>query len=493
MPRSPRDVPAPRFFGFRALYVGVALVACASPPGELSEAPESAPTASDESSAASATAEPAATGEAEPTAPTRAEEAAQISTPIGYRVVRSGAIVYAGPKRRERRGRTEARRPFAIYGIEPGPDCEGEGWARVEQGGFVCLEFAAASDGPAQIQPELADGQMLPFIYARPKILDRKTGAIARVPRYQDRYALVRGDPPLDFLEPDRQYTFVRTKTRRAGLMLIDADERATPARDMKIAAPSVFVGRELAREPVASGLRPAWAVGRPAVLRERPEPAARQVAVVDYHATMNIDPEPIVVGEESWYAVPDGAGAGTPAYVVAADMNYWIPGPELAEAKPDQPWIDVELGQQTLAVMRGQSPEFVTLISSGAGGTGTPLGLFRIYEKLAISPMRSGPNAEDPYYVDGVPWVQYFHRRYALHASYWHDDFGKRRSHGCINLSPKDAARVYALTTPKVPPGWNSLSSGFGRDCGPQAVDTYTMWKTVLWALGPFDDWYRQ
>ncbi|MFY0536467.1 L,D-transpeptidase [Nannocystis pusilla] len=73
---------------------------------------------------------------------------------------------------------------------------------------------------------------------------------------------------------------------------------------------------------------------------------------------------------------------------------------------------------------------------------------------------MRSGPNAEDPYYVDGVPWVQYFHRRYALHASYWHDDFGKRRSHGCINLSPKDAARVYALTAPEVPAGWNRCAS---------------------------------
>ncbi|WP_143825607.1 L,D-transpeptidase [Nannocystis exedens] len=435
------------------------LAACSAPPDELSEVPDSAPTVRDESSAAPATTEPPPTQGAEPTPTAVGKDAAPTSAPIGYRVVKSGTIVYAAPHRRaERRGRTEAKRPFAIFSLEPGPDCEGEGWARVEKGGYVCLEYAAVGKGPAQIQPELADGQMLPFIYARPKILDKKTGAIARVPRYLDRYALVRGDPPLDWLEPDRQYTFVRTKTRRAGLMLIDAEERATPARDMKIAAPSVFAGRELARAPVAAGLRPAWAVGRPAVLRERPHPSAPQVAVVDYHATLEIDPEPIVVGEDSWYAVPDGGGSGAKAYVVAADMNYWIPGPELAEVRPDELWIDVELGQQTLAVMRGQSPEFVTLISSGAGGTGTPLGLFRIYEKLAISPMRSGPNAEDPYYVDGVPWVQYFHRRYALHASYWHDDFGKRRSHGCINLSPKDAARVYALTAPKVPPGWNSL-----------------------------------
>ena len=44
---------------------------------------------------------------------------------------------------------------------------------------------------------------------------------------------------------------------------------------------------------------------------------------------------------------------------------------------------------------------------------------------------------------------------------------------------------------TPVEVPFGGVKSSGFGRDCGPQAVDTYTTWKTVLWALQPFDDWY--
>lgn len=45
---------------------------------------------------------------------------------------------------------------------------------------------------------------------------------------------------------------------------------------------------------------------------------------------------------------------------------------------------------------------------------------------------------------------------------------------------------------TPVEVPFGGVKSSGFGRDCGPQAVDTYTTWKTVLWSLAPFDDWYR-
>jgi acyl-CoA reductase-like NAD-dependent aldehyde dehydrogenase len=45
---------------------------------------------------------------------------------------------------------------------------------------------------------------------------------------------------------------------------------------------------------------------------------------------------------------------------------------------------------------------------------------------------------------------------------------------------------------TPVEAPFGGVKSSGFGRDCGPQAVDTYTTWKTVLWSLGRFEDWYR-
>ena len=198
--------------------------------------------------------------------------------------------------------------------------------------------------------------------------------------------------------------------------------------------------------------------MSRPAELRDAPSRSGAVVKTVAYHATLHIDPAPIVVDEVVWYAVPDGAGPGVPAHVTAEDVNHWIPGPALPEARADETWVDVELGQQTLAIMRGPEPQFITLVSTGAGGSGTPRGLFRVYEKLAVSTMRSGPNAEDPYFVEGVPWIQYFHRRYAFHAAYWHDDFGKRRSHGCVNLSPSDAAHLFALTSPQVPAGWNSL-----------------------------------
>ena len=58
------------------------------------------------------------------------------------------------------------------------------------------------------------------------------------------------------------------------------------------------------------------------------------------------------------------------------------------------------------------------------------------------------------------MPFVQYFTQGYALHAAYWHDDFGRARSHGCVNLAPVDAAWLFGWPTPTVPEGWHAAMS---------------------------------
>ncbi len=71
----------------------------------------------------------------------------------------------------------------------------------------------------------------------------------------------------------------------------------------------------------------------------------------------------------------------------------------------------------------------------------------------------------EGTYALHDVPYIQYFAQGYALHAAYWHDVFGKRRSHGCVNLSPIDAHRVFMWTEPAVPDGWHAVNAG--KDLG--------------------------
>ncbi len=60
-----------------------------------------------------------------------------------------------------------------------------------------------------------------------------------------------------------------------------------------------------------------------------------------------------------------------------------------------------------------------------------------------------------DIYSVADVPWTMYYDHNFALHTAYWHDGFGDQRSHGCINLAPRDARLLYRWSSPDVPPGW--------------------------------------
>ncbi len=56
-------------------------------------------------------------------------------------------------------------------------------------------------------------------------------------------------------------------------------------------------------------------------------------------------------------------------------------------------------------------------------------------------------------YELPGVPWVGFFHPTgVAFHGTYWHTDFGRPLSHGCINMRNIDAKWLYRWSTPEVP-----------------------------------------
>ena len=67
----------------------------------------------------------------------------------------------------------------------------------------------------------------------------------------------------------------------------------------------------------------------------------------------------------------------------------------------------------------------------------------------------------EGTFELRDVPYIQYFESGYALHAAYWHDVFGTPRSHGCVNLAPVDAHRIFFWTDPPVPAGWHAVNAG--------------------------------
>jgi lipoprotein-anchoring transpeptidase ErfK/SrfK len=80
------------------------------------------------------------------------------------------------------------------------------------------------------------------------------------------------------------------------------------------------------------------------------------------------------------------------------------------------------------------------------------------IHAKHISSTMDGEDDVSDSFELRDVPHVQYFHKGYALHGTYWHDDFGRPRSHGCVNLSPVDSAWLFEWTDPVVPEGWHAV-----------------------------------
>jgi lipoprotein-anchoring transpeptidase ErfK/SrfK len=101
--------------------------------------------------------------------------------------------------------------------------------------------------------------------------------------------------------------------------------------------------------------------------------------------------------------------------------------------------WIDIELSTQTLTAYEGDTPVLSALVSTGVPGMPTPQGEYTVYRKIR-SQVMSGPG----YYLPNVEWVLYFYRGYALHGTYWHNNFGHPMSHGCVNLTNADAKWIY-------------------------------------------------
>jgi len=142
--------------------------------------------------------------------------------------------------------------------------------------------------------------------------------------------------------------------------------------------------------------------------------------------------------------------------WIAAAEVRVFQPAPPPPLLGPGERWIDVDLDNQILVAFEGELPVYATLISSGGATTPTETGVYRMWLKESEADMK-GLNGEDPYSVATVPWTQFFspEKGLALHTAYWHDQFGTRRSHGCVNLAPRDARWLYFWSDPQVPAGW--------------------------------------
>lgn len=154
------------------------------------------------------------------------------------------------------------------------------------------------------------------------------------------------------------------------------------------------------------------------------------------------------------WYQLKEGVTPWRPGpYVPAATMRR-IPPEELAPISPGRPdkQILIDRQAQTLSCKEGAKEVFKTRISTGHHDTPTPRGEFRVLYKRHTRRMRV-QDIEDPYDLPGVPFTVYFTwSGVAIHGTYWHNDYGRVHSHGCVNLKPSDAQWVFRWAEPITP-----------------------------------------
>jgi hypothetical protein len=125
-----------------------------------------------------------------------------------------------------------------------------------------------------------------------------------------------------------------------------------------------------------------------------------------------------------------------------------------------DEKWIEIDLSEQKLRAWEGSTLFLETLVSTGLPYFPTPQGEFRIWAKIRATRMEGG-TGKYYYNLPNVPFVMFFenskvpgYRGYGLHGTYWHNDFGKVHSHGCVNLPTPIAEKLYYWTTPIMPEG---------------------------------------
>jgi hypothetical protein len=168
------------------------------------------------------------------------------------------------------------------------------------------------------------------------------------------------------------------------------------------------------------------------------------------------------------WYRLTDDL-LNFHSYVPAAHLSP-IPWQEYSPISPsipaEQKRIEVSIDEQTLTAYENEKIVLHTKVSTGLHSEGqtpnglptdTPTGYFRVQTKMPSRHMGDGELTDEleAYELLGVPWVSFFHKDgIALHGTYWHNNFGRRMSHGCINLRVEDARFIYRWTNPLVPQG---------------------------------------
>ncbi|HEY1960544.1 MAG TPA: L,D-transpeptidase [Polyangiaceae bacterium] len=381
-----------------------------------------------------------------------------------------------------------------------------EGWYELAEGGFVCGQFVSATATPDMLHMWLDDNP-LPYryglnltngapLYRRiPTRSEREQnekhlligkshdGDLARaqeaareedggVPWYLQDHKGARPDVTLDDL---RGSGLVTLRMVRGFYLALDSEahkfsgkmwrttNNAFAPEEFILAHKSVtdFQGVDF-RDPSETRKLPLGWVLNPRAWKYEIDPDTKKVHRKDHVARFTIvelTGKDVVIDNRHYWETKDGY------WMKDVEGTMSKPGAAPSDLAPNEKWIDVNLSTQTLVAFEGQKPIYATIISSGRHNDKdaskdhrTKTGSFRIREKHIAATMDDDSASDGPYSIQDVPWIMYFHGGIALHGAFWHSNFGHERSHGCVNLEPYDAKKLFQWAGPRLPDGWHGV-----------------------------------
>jgi len=292
--------------------------------------------------------------------------------------------------------------------------------------GFVCdgrIEVAA----PQFVEPELPEVSLLNkvlYAYMEDNINIYPEPNLA--------------SPPLRNVGEGFLYITIQGKVEANGQLwyAINPGEFAL-ADDIRVVTASDFRGMEISVQPE----RPfGWIVQDVRPSREpagEPDPDLETLPRLDFFQVYD------AVGDDDgwiWYEI-GGNRWIRQTYVSLLDVDK-VP----EEVGDGEFWVEVDLYEQTFAAYEGPRMVYAGLISSGLNRWPTEEGIFQVWSRHLQTKMSGAEGKEDYYYVEDVPFTMYFDRRneIALHGAYWHDRYGFKHSHGCVNMPVRDAEWVF-------------------------------------------------
>lgn len=355
-------------------------------------------------------------------------------------------------------GRTVPNASLRMYEARRGRGCR-RLWIRIALDAWVCGDYGQLSVREPVVRPyaQARNGEALPWEYVF-------------VQRYHTRAyhtlesAQAGSQDPATFDEWEANWGFAIREMAGSGAQRIVRAFSGHFLRRSELYGASIsgFSGggfRELQGDE--ANVPFGWITGYAARVYAEPG-AARSVGQVERLSRVHVHATREVDGRE-WARIGDGQW-------VRADKVRWFspePPPEQVNVANRERWIDVDLSSQTLIAYEGADAVYATIVSTGNERFPTQPGVFRIHSRYAHKNMDNveARNLPNHFSFADVPYVQFFDGDRGFHAVYWHDQFGVARSHGCVNMAPRDAAWLFNWTSHPLPDGWQSreIAQGAG------------------------------